>query len=246
LEKAFTPAGVPLTDAQLNAGTYCSGYPGAPTQGACEFRGLFAYFTLDKFNYPGTAHVLTDVPGNPITLAYGSNPPNPTDDCQTLYFYPFSGGNGLDPTYTKGSNSKHVVFNSNLAFGPFQVVLGSPTNSCQTATGCNPQFNPSSNISVKFTFFNSTFNLATERLSIMRVQHTTKGQTVNEQVVENVVPTNNSSFQNFFDANGSGQYSYGVDASAFQRLPKGSVAIYQFTIWGNASLPFSFFVGVQF
>ena len=227
-----------ITDAQLNSGTYCSG-------GACDFRGLFAYFTLDKINFPGGAHAFTDgVP--PLTVSYGSSPPNPTDDCQTLYFFPGNGGNGLDPTYTRGSNSKHVVFNSNTNFGPFQIVLGSPTASCDPNGVCNPQFNPNSNIAVKFAFFNSTFNSASERLSIMRVQHTTKGVTTTEQVVENVVPTNNSSFQNFFDANGSGQYSYGADVSAFQRLPKGSVAIYQLTIWGNASLPFSFFVGVQF
>ena len=87
----------------------------------------------------------------------------------------------------------------------------------------------------------------------MRVQHTTpQGQVISgEQVIENVVATNNSSFQNFFGANSSGQYSYNEDSSFLQPLPKGSIGTYEFVIWGNATQTTQqngavFFVSVQF
>ena len=237
-----------ISDAALNSGQFCSG-------GTCNFQGTLAYFTLDTIVFPGVAHVSTDNAGDPTTEPYGSLPPNPTDDCQTLYFFPFNGGNGLDPVILRGGNSKHVVFNSNLFFPNSKIQLGSPANSCQTATGCNPQFRFGSTISVKFTFSPqlSPANAATERLSIMRVQHTTpQGQVISgEQVIENVVAANNSAFQNFFIGNSNGQYSYNADSSFLQPLPKGSIGTYEFVISGNAALTTQqngavFFVSVQF
>jgi hypothetical protein len=250
LEQACTDSACSnkISDATLNSGQFCSG-------GACNFQGTVAYFTLDTIVFPGVAHVSTDNAADPTTEPYGSLPSNPTDDCQTLYFFPFNGGNGLDPVILRGSNSKHVVFNSNLLFPNSKILLSSPTSSCQTPTGCNPQFKSGSNISVKFSLSPqlSPANAATERLSIMRVQHTTpQGQVISgEQVIENVVATNNSSFQNFFGANSSGQYSYNEDSSFLQPLPKGSIGTYEFVIWGNATQTTQqngavFFVSVQF
>jgi VCBS repeat-containing protein len=56
-----------------------------------------------------------------------------------------------------------------------------------------------------------------------------------------VVATPSPATLNFFVPNSSGQYSYNVDSSAFDKLPKGTTATYQFTIWGNGATPFSFF-----
>ena len=87
---------------------------------------------------------------------------------------------------------------------------------------------------------------ATERLSILRIQHTTNGTITNEFVPQTVVSTNNMSFENFFNANSSGMYSFGADSSVFDPFGRGTSAVYQFTIWGNGAPPFSFDIIAQF
>jgi hypothetical protein len=141
------------------------------------------------------------------------------------------------------------MFNSGLAFNGI-ITLASPTSSCGIASlTCNPQFNFGQNIAVKFRLADSAGNAingATEQLSILRIQHTTKGQTTIEAVPQTVVATKNSSTLNFFTPNTAGQYSYNDDSSAFDPLPKGSSAVFQLTIWGNGAPPFSFDILVQF
>jgi len=180
--------------------------------------------------------VLTNPPTNDnITQTY--------TDCQSQDFYPqLSTG---DPVRMTGSNSKHVVFNSDLMFNG-KITLNSPVSSCQTPTNCNPQFNIGQNINVKFTLLDATkftaLTGATEQLSIALVRQITKGNDSGPEFVpQTVVATKNSATLNFFVPNGSGQYSYNVDSSAFDKLPKGTAATYQFTIWGNGSVPFTFF-----
>jgi hypothetical protein len=83
---------------------------------------------------------------------------------------------------------------------------------------------------------------ATEQLSITRTSHTLKGGTlVPEFVPQTVLATKASATLNFFVPNSSGQYSYNADSSVFDKLPKGATATYQFTIWGNGSIPSTFF-----
>jgi len=88
---------------------------------------------------------------------------------------------------------------------------------------------------------------ASEQLSIARVRHATKGVDYGpEFVLQTVVATKNSATLNFFVPNNSGQYSYNADTSFFDKLPKGSTAVYQVTIWGNGSVPFTFFTSGTF
>jgi hypothetical protein len=238
LEEALNPnsqpANQPISDASL--GGFCSA---TSSQNAFTF---LAFFDSAEFvNNPGGAHATVDVLTNPptsgnITQAY--------DECQSQDFYPqLSTG---DPVRLTGSNSKHVVFNSNEAFDG-AITLNSPVSSCQSPTNCNPQFNIGQNINVKFTLLQRTspftaITNATEQLSIARVRHITKGvDSGPEFVPQTVVATKNSATLNFFVANGSGQYSYNADSSAFDKLPKGTAATYQFTIWGNGAPPFTFF-----
>jgi len=217
-----------------------------PDTNVCSsFTFKIGFFSDDLVDLPGAAHV--EVPGEesvpPQTIAA-----NPYNQCVTQDFYT-APGPGLDYA-ARGTNSKHVVFNSDLAFNGV-ITLNSPVSSCGIASlTCNPQFNFGQNISTKFTLTDAVsgaaITQATERLSILRIQHTTNGTITNEFVPQTVVSTNNSSFENFFNANSSGMYSFGVDSSAFDPLPKGTSAVYQFTIWGNGAAPFSFNILVQF
>jgi hypothetical protein len=142
------------------------------------------------------------------------------------------------------------VFNANTLFDGV-ISLNSPVSSCLSLTNCNPQFNIGQNISVKFTLLLRTapfgaLTSATEQLSIARIQHTTKGVVTNEFVPQTVVATKASSVLNFFTPNSSGQYSYNDDSSAFDKLPKGTTAVYQYTIWGNGAPPFTFLTSGSF
>jgi hypothetical protein len=198
------------------------------------FTFLVLFDSAEPISNPGGAHVDSQ------------NVTDPFQECQSQDFY--SQLPTGDPVRLSGDNSKHVVFNSDLAFSPpGAITLNSPISSCTTTNGittCNPQFNIGQNINVKFTLLqgNSPLTTATEQLSIARTSHTVKGGTlVSEFVPQTVVATKNSATLNFFVPNGSGQYSYNVDSSAFDKLPKGTTATYQFTIWGNGATPFPFF-----
>jgi hypothetical protein len=231
VEQATTPAGTAISDdlsAPVNISQFCSGSPNPFT--------FFVTFSSAEFiNDPGGAH------------AVGRDAPY--TDCQSQDFYPqLSTG---DPVRMSGTNSKHVVFNAGNAFDG-AISLNSPVSSCQTPTNCNPQFNIGQNISVKFTLLKNVspfaaITNATEQLSIALVRQITKGVDSGlEFIPQTVVATKNSATLNFFVPNGSGQYSYNVDSSAFDKLPKGTAATYQFTIWGNGSVPFTFFTTGSF
>jgi hypothetical protein len=238
LEEATDPlnANQPIPDANLPA--FCSA-----TTGSNAFTFL-AFFTSAEFIHdPGGAHAGVDVLTNPPT---SGNITQSFNECQNQDFYPqLSTG---DPVRMLGTNSKHVVFNADDVFNG-AISLNSPIASCSTTGGittCNPQFNIGQNINVKFTLLDkATFAAitgATEQLSITRTSHTLKGGTlVPEFVPQTVVATKASATLNFFVPNSSGQYSYNADSSVFDKLPKGATATYQFTIWGNGSVPFTFF-----
>jgi len=229
-EQAFDATGNPLTDAQMP--NFCSATPN-------PFTFFLSFLTAEFTSNPGGAHVTTD--GVSIPTA-------PYTDCQSQDFYTPT-GNGLDPLRIVGSNSKHVAFNSGLAFNG-TITITSPTSSCGIASlTCNPQFNQGQNIPVKFRLtdnLGNAINGATEQLSILRIRHTTKNQTTIEAVPQTVVATKNSSTLNFFTPNSAGQYSYNDDSSAFDPLPRGTTAVYQLTIWGNGAPPFSFDILVAF
>jgi hypothetical protein len=231
VEQATTLGGVAISDdpsVQPNITQFCSGSPSPFT--------FFVTFSSAEFiNDPGGAH------------AVGANAPY--TDCQSQDFYPqLSTG---DPVRMSGTNSKHVVFNADDMFNG-TISLNSPVSSCQTPTNCNPQFNIGQNINVKFTLLRNSspfaaITNATEQVSIALVRQITKGvDSGPEFIPQTVVATKNSATLNFFVPNGSGQYSYNVDSSAFDKLPKGTAATYQFTIWGNGSTPFTFFTTGSF
>ncbi|HEV2117207.1 MAG TPA: hypothetical protein VGR48_14345 [Terriglobales bacterium] len=197
------------------------------------------YFAADFLADPGGAH------------STGTGRTDQYTDCQSQDFYA-TAGPGLDSGgRLSGSNSKHVVFSSGLTFNG-TITLNSPISSCQPTSICNPQFNAGQNINVKFSLTDATggaITNATEQLSILLVQHTPKGakQPIIDMVPQTVVATKNSAVANFFVPNSSGQYSYNDDSSAFSpTFAKGTVAIYQFNIWGNGAPPFSFNVTVLF
>ena len=237
LEEAIDPVtSQPIPDAGLP--TFCSA---TTVSNAFTF---LAFFTSAEFIHdPGGAHTSVDVTTNPPTT---SNITQSYNECQSQDFYPqLSTG---DPVRMLGTNSKHVVFNADdVSTGT--ISLNSPIASCSTTGGittCNPQFNIGQNINVKFTLLDTgTFRAitgATEQLSITRTSHTLKGGTlVPEFVPQTVLATKASATLNFFVPNASGQYSYNADSSVFDKLPKGATATYQFTIWGNGSVPFTFF-----
>ena len=239
LEEATDPrnASQPIPDAALPG--FCSA---TTTQGPFMF---VAFFTSAEFIHdPGGAHAIVDVLTNPPTT---TNVTQEYDECQSQDFYPqLSTG---DPVRLTGSNSKHVVFNSDLSFDG-TVSLNSPVSSCLLPVNCNPQFNIGQNMNVKFTLLDQSMKAipgASEQLSIARVRHATKGVDYGpEFVLQTVVATKNSATLNFFVPNNSGQYSYNADTSFFDKLPKGSTAVYQVTIWGNGSVPFTFFTSGTF
>jgi hypothetical protein len=238
LEEAIDPAtSQPIRDADLPAFCSATTSPNAFT--------FVAFFTsAESIHDPGGAHASVDVLTNPPTNA---NITESYNECQSQDFYPqLSTG---DPVRMSGTNSKHVVFNAGNALEG-AISLNSPISSCSTTTNgittCNPQFNIGQNINVKFTLLDkskfSALTGATEQLSIARTSHTLKGGTlVSEFVPQTVLATKASATLNFFVPNSSGQYSYNADSSAFDKLPKGATATYQFTIWGNGSVPFTFF-----
>jgi hypothetical protein len=229
VEQATTPGGIVISDnpaAPLNITQFCSGSPNPFT--------FFVTFSSAEFiNDPGGAHVI------------GANAPY--SDCQSQDFYPQQATG--DPLRISGSNSQHVVFNADVSDGA--ITLNSPISSCGSLANCNPQFNIGQNINVKFTLLAlaapfGPITSATEQLSIVRIQHTTKGVVTNEFVPQTVVATKASSVLNFFVPNSSGQYSYNDDSSAFDKLPKGTTAVYQYTIWGNGAPPFTFLASGTF
>jgi hypothetical protein len=226
IETAVDPSnGLPIADSSLM--NFCSGN---------SFNFAVNFASAEPILNPGGAHVSTDAPpDDAVTRAY--------TDCQSQDFYPQDSTG--DPVTLRGSNSKHVVFNSEETFAG-QITLNSPISSCTTTdvTTCNPQFNIGQNISVKFTLLSPDGTPvvgAVERLSIERVFHTTgKGQPfVSDEppLQEAVISTKNSNVLNFFNGNKSGQYSYNVDSSKFSRLDisRGSTAIYRFILWGNGA-----------
>ena len=231
VEQAFdAKTGAPISDNiidPVNISQYCSASPNPFT--------FFLNFDSAEFIHdPGGAHVIG------LNAAY--------TDCQSQDFYPQQATG--DPLRISGDNSQHVGFNSDEAGG--LITLNSPISSCDPQANCNPQFNIGQNVNVKFTLvqgsspFTAITN-ATEQLSIARTRHTPKGgQPISEFVPQTVVSTKASNVLNFFVANSSGQYSYNDDSSAFDKLPKGTTAVYQYTIWGNGAPPFSFFVSGTF
>jgi hypothetical protein len=230
VEQATTLGGVVISDdlsQHPNISDFCSGSPNPFT--------FFVTFSSAEFiNDPGGAHVV--------------GPNTPYSDCQSQDFYP-QGTTG-DPVRLSGSNSQHVVFNAGHMFDG-AITLNSPISSCGSLANCNPQFNVGQNINVKFTLLQATAPFAaitgaTEQLSIARIQHTTKGAVTNEFVPQTVVSTKASNVLNFFVPNSSGQYSYNDDSSAFDKLPKGTTAVYQYTIWGNGAPPFTFLASGTF
>jgi hypothetical protein len=230
VEQATTLGGAAISDdplAPVNIDQFCSGSPS-------PFSFFVTFSSAEFIRDPGGAHVI------------GSN--SPYSDCQSQDFYPQSATG--DPVRMSGSNSQHVVFNASLKFDG-AITLNSPISSCNSLANCNPQFNVGQNINVKFTLLGRTnpfaaITGATEQLSIARIRHTTKGKVTDEFVPQTVVSTKASSVLNFFVPNGSGQYSYNDDSSAFDKLPKGTTAVYQYTIWGNGAPPFSFLVSGSF
>jgi hypothetical protein len=200
-----------------------------------QFTFFVTFAAAESIGSPGGAHTL------------GQNTTDPFNECQSKDFYDALAA--ADPVRMSGSNSKHVVFNANQSGGT--ITLNSPISSCQSPTNCNPQFNVGQNINVKFTLLQGTSPItdATEQLSIERVSHTPKGgQPIPEDppVPQTVISTKASNVLNFFNPNNSGQYSYNDDSSAFDKLPKGTTAVYQYTIWGNGAPPFSFFASGSF
>jgi len=230
VEQATTPGGLPISDdpsAPININQFCSGSPN-------PFTFFVAFSSAEFINDPGGAHVI------------GAN--TPYSDCQSQDFYPQQATG--DPLRISGDNSQHVVFNAGPMFDGV-ITLNSPVSSCLSLTSCNPQFNIGQNINVKFTLLTRTSPFtplasATEQLSIVRIQHTTKGVVTNEFVPQTVVATKASSVLNFFVPNNSGQYSYNDDSSVFDKLPKGTTAVYQYTIWGNGAPPFTFLTSGTF
>ncbi|HEX8924935.1 MAG TPA: hypothetical protein VF786_04045, partial [Terriglobales bacterium] len=221
---------------------FCTQYvettvPADPSTVCGNFQFKIGFFSAEFFSTPGGAHTS------------GTNATDPFTDCQSQDFYA-TAGPGLDTgTRLDGSNSKHVVFNSGLTFQNTVLTLTSPVSSCGTSGNCNPQFNAGQNIAVKFnlSFANGTaISTATEQLSVILVQTTFKGVTTTVMQPQTVVSTKNSSTLNFFNANSSGQYSYNLDSSAFTQLKKGTLATYQFNIWGNGFQPYMFPVNVQY
>jgi hypothetical protein len=194
-----------------------------------------AFFSAESIHDPGGAHSS----GTTSTDAY--------TDCQSQDFYA-TAAPGLDSGIsTRGSNSKHVAFNSDFTFQNTTFVLTSPVSSCSPAGNCNPQFNAGQDIAVKFNLSSPSGPVAnaTEQLSVLRVQHTTNGVATNEMVPQTVVSRNGATL-NFFIPNSSGHYHYDLDSSAFDPLPSGTTAVYQFNIWGNGFQPFMFNVNVVF
>ena len=258
LEQATTTVGAAISDdtaVQPNIDSFCTAAPVSPdplnTQNPFTF--FVTYSSAEPINDPGGAHVVTGNFNNPSDVTGEAY-----TDCQSHQFYPqLTTG---DPITMSGKNSKHVVFNADLApndpnspnSGNGAISLNSPVSSCTTPINCNPQFNIGQNIAVKFSLLHTfppftAITNATEQVSIARVQNTTKsGKVTNEFVPQNVVATKNSATLNFFVPNNSGQYSFNVDSSFFDKLPKGTNAVYQFTIWGNGAPPFIFFTSGTF
>jgi hypothetical protein len=204
--------------------------------GSSNFLFKAGFFSAEFIRDPGGAHSS----GAASTDAY--------TDCQSQDYFG-TAGPGLDNAISeRGSNSKHVAFNSDFQFQNTTLVLTSPVSSCLPAGSCNPQFNAGQNIAVKFRLSSPSgpVTSATEQLSVLRVQHTTNGVTTNEMVPQTVVSTKGADTLNFFNPNSSGQYSYNLDSSAFAPLSSGTTAIYQFNIWGNGFQPFIFSVTVRF
>jgi len=198
-----------------------------------NFHYHVGYFTLDEILFPGGAHAATDG-RTPAQIAT-----DPYPDCLTTQYW----GNaapGVDGGFGSRLQTKHVGFTSSSLTKNGVITLKQP------ALSNNPQFNVGTqNISVKFTLADSKgkpITNAVERLSIIRTSVTTPdGITTNGLLAQNVVASNNSSFENFFSSNGSGQYNYNVDTSFFtlDNQPAGTTAVYSFTIWGNDAPPFT-------
>ncbi len=156
-------------------------------------------------------------------------------------FYP-AVGPGTDPSDAGDVPiwpSRFVVFNEplNATFlQPTTLTLHSPVSSCKPLP-CNPKFNFGQNIKVSFNLVDmlgNTIPNAFERLSVVRTSYTPTFAGGPPQVhIEKVVSTNNSNVDNIFSTGSGGLYVYNLDSSFFQALPKGTVAIYQFTIFGN-------------
>jgi len=227
LEEATDPNNGNAVIPESDLPSFCSAAPH-------PFTFMLNFSAPEFINDPGVSHTLA---------------PNPAfNECQSQDFYTPVGN--TDPMRAVGSNSKHVGLNAGLMFNG-ALTLNSPISSCLSLTNCNPQFNVGQNISVKFTLLSKDppFNAitdATEQLSIVRVQHTTKGVVTPEFVPQTIVSTKNSAVLNFFNPNSSGQYSFNDDSSAFDKLPRGTTAVYQYTIWGNGAPPFSFLVSGSF
>jgi hypothetical protein len=207
-------SGQPIPDSQFNT-LYC------PDP---NFHVRAGFFSLDTLDFPGGAHTETDTLGQ-FTIAT-----KPFDDCPTTDIWG-TVGPGIDSGAGTLRNSKHVVFTSSFLTENGVITLKQP------ALSNNPQFNVGTqNISVKFNLNDAATGApitnAIERLSIIRVS---------DLLPQAVVASNNSSFENFFTSNGSGQYSFNVDTSFFTLdRPHGSTATYQLTIWGNDAQPFTF------
>jgi Strictosidine synthase-like, N-terminal len=201
-----------------------------------QFTFFVTFAAAESIGNPGGAHTLGQ------NTTYPSS--DPFNECQSKDFYDALAG--ADPVRMSGSNSKHVVFNANQSGG--SITLNSPISSCGSLANCNPQFNIGQNVNVKFTLLQGTTPItdATEQLSIARVRNTYKGVVTDEFVPQTVVSTKASNVLNFFNPNSSGQYSYNDNSSAFDKLPKGTTAVYQYTIWGNGAPPKSFLVSGTF
>jgi len=156
-------------------------------------------------------------------------------------FYPAAGpgiddgGTGDIPVWP----SRFVVFNEplNATFlQPTTLTLHSPVSSCRPLP-CNPKFNFGQNIKVSFNLtdmLGNTIPNAFERLSVIRTSYTPTFTGGPPQLhIEPVISTNNSNVDNIFSTGSGSLYVYNLDSSFFQALPKGTVAIYQFTIFGN-------------
>jgi len=226
-EQAFTVATLPVPISDIALPSFCSAF---------TFKA--GAFTLDLLNNTGGAHTN----GTPTQTA-------PFTECQSQHFWP-AAGPGIDAGWDLGGdNSKHVVFNSALTVNG-KITLQQPVLSCTTTPpplppSCNPMFNFGQNIRVAFELTlpnGSSIPNATERLSILR----TMINNTPDSTPQRVVSTNNVNVNNFFKTGTGNLYTFPVDSSAFDRLPRGTVAIYQFTIWGDGAPPFSFNVTVDF